>query len=149
MDLKGIIAISGKPGLYKVITQSAGSVIVESLVDKKKFPARASDKISSLEDISIYTEEEEVPLADVFEKILTKEEGKACINHKSDASDLKAYMLEVLPDYDEDRVYVSDMKKLFQWYNLLSNQGLLKKEKKETKAKKADTEQQKEEKTKK
>ena len=128
MDLTGIISISGKPGLYKVLTQTTNSVIVQSLVDKRKFPAHASDKISSLEDISIYTAEEDVPLSEVLDKIFDKETGKACINHKSDPAELKAYLSEILPDYDEDRVYTSDMKKLFQWYNLLLTAGLLKKE---------------------
>lgn len=128
MDLTGIISISGKPGLYKVVARGKNNIIVESLIDGKKIPAYSTDRISALEDISIYTYEEDLPLVDVFEKIYDKEGGKATISHKESANKLLAYMEEVLPDYDKERVYPSDIKKLFQWYNLTQKAGLLKKE---------------------
>ena len=121
MELKDILSISGKPGLYKLLSTGNSSIIVESLIDGRRMPTHAAGKISSLEDISIYTYEEDVPLSEVFGKIYAKENGGEAINHNSKPEELKAYMLEVMPDYDEDRVYASDLKKLFQWYNLLLN----------------------------
>lgn len=141
MDLSGIISISGKPGLYKVIAQGKNSVIVESVLDKKRIPAYASDRISALEDISIYTLESDVPLKEVFTTIYKKYDGKEGISHKDDIINLQEVMFEILPDYDEDRVYPSDIKKLFQWYNMLVKAGYLKieepKEEKPKAAKKA------------
>lgn len=128
MDLSGIIAISGKPGLFKVVAQGKNSIIVESLIDNKRMPAYASDRISALEDISIYTYNEDKPLKEVLDIIYTKENGGQCISHKEDASNLLTYMVEVLPNFDQERVYPSDVKKLFQWYNLLQSTGNLKKE---------------------
>jgi len=125
MDLSGIISIAGKPGLYKVIAQGKNNVIVESLVNGKRIPAYATDKISALEDISIYTLESDVPLADVFASLIKKFDGKEGLSHKDDVINLQEVLFEVLPDYDEDRVYPSDIKKLFQWYNLLVNAGVL------------------------
>jgi hypothetical protein len=126
MDLSGIISISGKPGLYKVVAQSKNSVIVESLQDKKRFPAYASDRISALDDISMYTLEEDVPLKDVFTALYKKFEGKEGLSHKEDIVNLQEVLFDVLPKYDEDRVYPSDIKKLFQWYNSLIKAGALK-----------------------
>ena len=135
MDLTGILSLSGKSGLFKSVAQTKNGLIVESLIDKKRFPAYVSDKVSSLEDICIFTADEDLPLKDVFELIYKKEQGKACIDHKSNDAALKKYMEEVLPAYDKDRVYVSDMRKLFMWYNLLVEHGLLAPdEKEETKA---------------
>lgn len=125
MDLEGILAIGGKPGLYKLVAQSRGGVIVQSLADDKRFPVSQSSNVSALKDIAIYTHEEEVPLVEVFEKISAKENKGKAIEHKANPEELKAYMAEVLPDYDQERVYTSDLKKLFQWYNLLQEQGLL------------------------
>jgi len=125
MDLSGIISISGKPGLYKVVTQGKNSIIVESLSDKKRFPAYASDRISALEDISIYTYDSDKPLVEIFEAIHAKQEGKEAPSHKTDLGDLKSYLQEILPDYDEERVYPSDIKKLFQWYNMLLKSGII------------------------
>jgi len=119
MDLKNILSISGKPGLYKNIGQSKSGVIVESITDGKRFPAFAHERISSLAEISIFTHGEDVSLADVFRKVYDKYEGKEVLDAKSDGAALRAFMLEVLPDYDEDRVYTSDIKKLVTWYNLL------------------------------
>jgi hypothetical protein len=128
MDLQGIISISGRPGLFKIVTQGKSNVIVESLIDKKRFPAFASEKISSIEDISIFTYEEDVKLTDVFSTLLTQNEGKESINHKAEESVLRSTFTSVLPNYDIDRVYLSDIRKVFQWYNLLLKEGLLKSE---------------------
>ena len=138
MNLTGIIAISGKPGLFKVIAQGKNSIIVESLVDNKRVPAYASDRISALEDISIYTYEEDAPLKDLFIAIHTKESGKETISHKEDLVKLQNYLLEILPNFDQERVYPSDIKKIFQWYNLLLKSGNLILEEKEEKEKKED-----------
>lgn len=126
MNLSGIIAISGRPGLFKVIAQGKNNVIVESLVDRKRFPAYSSDRISALDDISIYTYEEEKPLKEIFKSIYEKENGIETISHKETDIKLVNYLLEVLPNYDQERVYVSDIKKIFQWYNLLHKSGELK-----------------------
>ncbi|MDE5424299.1 DUF5606 domain-containing protein [Ancylomarina sp. DW003] len=123
--LKGILAISGQPGLFKLVSNSKSGFIVESLIDKKRMPAHATSKISALEDIAIFTEEGDLQLQEVFKSIKEKEEGGQAINHKSSGNELKAYMREVLPNYDEDRVYVSDMKKIFQWYNILQENDML------------------------
>lgn len=125
MDLTGIISISGRPGLYKVIAQGKNSIIVESLPDGKRFPAYASDRISALEDISIYTYDEDTPLKSIFESLYTKAEGKECPSHKEDIGVLLDYFSDILPNYDEERVYPSDIKKVFQWYNLLYKAGAL------------------------
>jgi len=125
MNLERILAISGKPGLYSLIAQSKGGVIVESITDKKRFPVSQANNVSSLKDIAIYTYGEEVPLADVFKKIYEKEDGGAAIDHKASANELRSYMEEVLPDYDQERVYNSDLKKLFSWYNLLLKEDMI------------------------
>lgn len=128
MTVKGIIAISGKSGLFKVVAQGKNNVIVEALEDKKRFPAYATDRISALEDISIYTYSDDKALVEVFEAIFNKENGGEAISHKEDPSKLAAYLEEVLPDYDQERVYPSDIKKIFMWYNLLVKAGELKQE---------------------
>lgn len=126
MDLTGIISITGRPGLYLVVAQGKNNIIVESLTEKKRFPAYSSDRISALDDISIYTIEKDFPLKDVFLRILEKENGKETLSHSEDISVLQKYMLEILPDYDQDKVYVSDIKKVFQWYNILLKAGRIK-----------------------
>ena len=126
MNLTGIIAIAGRPGLYKVIAQGKNNIIVESLIDNKRFPAYATDKISALDDISIYTYDEDAPLRDLLTAIYKKENGNACPSHKESMSTLQTYLLELLPNYDQERVYPSDVKKMFQWYNLLHKSGNLK-----------------------
>lgn len=123
MNLSGIIAISGKPGLFKVVAQGKNSIIVQSLLDNKKMPAYSSDRISALDDISIYTYDEDQPLKEVFKAIHKKENGGETISHKEDASKLQNYLLEILPNFDQERVYPSDIKKIFQWYNLLLKSG--------------------------
>ena len=126
MNLKGIIAISGRSGLFKVVTQGKNNVIVESMIDKKRFPAYASEKISTLEDISIFTYEEDVKLTDVLKSIFEKNEGKEAISHKEDIKVLEKELKNHLPNYDQERVYPSDIRKVFQWYNLLQKADLLK-----------------------
>jgi hypothetical protein len=122
--LKGLLAISGQRGLFKLVSQAKNSIIVESLIDGKKMPAYATSRISALEDISIYTEDEDVKLFDVFKAIYEKENGGASISPKSSGNELKSYFEEVLPLYDKDRVYVSDIKKVLTWYNLLKEKEL-------------------------
>lgn len=121
MNLEKILAISGKPGLYKLISQSKKGVIVESLQDKKRFPANSLHNISSLGDIAIYTYQEEVPLKNVFQSIHEKENGGEALSHKSNKNQLLDYFREVLPEYDEERVYASNFKKIIHWYNILVN----------------------------
>lgn len=123
MELKDILAISGKPGLFKYVAQSSNGVIVESLLDGKRMNAPASSRVSALTEISIYTEGEDIPLADVFTNIYKYTEGKEAISPKEMPDKLKAYFAEVLPEYDRDRVHVSDMKKVFAWYNALLAAG--------------------------
>ena len=129
--LKDILSISGYGGLFKFISQGRVGIIVESFEDQKRMNASATAKISALEDISIFTETEDKPLNDVFKLISEKEKGGVSINHKSSADELKNYFLEVLPDYDKDRVYVSDIKKVINWYNILQKLELLNFEEKE------------------
>jgi hypothetical protein len=123
--LKDILAISGQPGLFKMVSKGSKSVIVESITTGKRFPAHSSNKIITLEDIAIYTTSGEVPLKEVLKMIAEKEEDKQSIDAKSSANELKAYFKEVLPDYDQDRVYVSDIKKVILWYNILQEHDLL------------------------
>jgi hypothetical protein len=125
MNLTGIIAISGKPGLFKVVAQGKNNLIVESLEDGKRLPAYSTDRISALEDISIYTYDEDVALGDIFDTIFNKENGDVAPSHKADKTTLENYLLEILPNYDQERVYFSDLKKIFQWYNLLHKSNLL------------------------
>ncbi len=128
MNLKGLIAISGKPGLYKVAAQGRNNIIVESLDTGKKFPAFATEKISALEDISIYTYEEDVPLSDVYDKLAERANYVASVSHKENSNVLREELTTFLPDYDEDRVYDSDIRKIFQWYNILVAKGYVVKE---------------------
>jgi hypothetical protein len=122
MQLSGIIAISGRPGLFKVIAQSKNSVIVESMIDKKRFPAYASERISTLDDISVFTHDEDVKLTDIFTKMLALYPNEAP-SHKADIKELEAALTSFLPNWDETRVYPSDVRKLFQWFNLLIKTG--------------------------
>ncbi|HEY0030385.1 MAG TPA: DUF5606 domain-containing protein [Bacteroidia bacterium] len=131
MDLSGIISIAGMSGLYKVIAQTKNGLIVESLIDKKRVQAFSTHKISALADVSIYSTADDVPLKDVFQKIFDKEKGGACIDHKSADADLKKYFKAAFAEYDEERVYVSDIKKVLNWYNLLQKDGLLVKKEEE------------------
>lgn len=119
MDLSKVLSIAGKPGLFKMVSQSKSGLIVESLIDGKRIPAFSHERISSLEEISIFTETDDAPLKDVLKGIFKKENGNETISHKSNANELKALLESVLPDYDKERVYVSDIKKLVNWYNIL------------------------------
>ncbi len=125
MNLTGIISISGRPGLYKVIAQSKNSIIVESLDTNKRIPAYATDRISAIDDISIYTTEADIPLKEVFVSIFEKEKGNNTLSHKEDMKKLEAYLETVLPNYDKERVYPSDIRKIFQWYNKLNEKGFI------------------------
>ena len=124
MELSGIISIAGMSGLFKVIAQTKNGLIVESLIDKKRVQAFATHKISALEDVSIYSTGDDVPLKDVFQKIYDKEKGGPCIDHKQPDAELKKYFKAAFPEYDEERVYVSDIKKVLNWYNSLQKDGL-------------------------
>ena len=123
--LKTILSISGKPGLYKLVSQGKNMLIVESLADKKRFPAYGNEKIISLGDIAMYTDAEEVPLAEVLEAVKKKENGAvASLDYKkASQQELVDFMAAVLPNFDRDRVHTSDIKKLIQWYNILVNAG--------------------------
>ncbi|MEI6679489.1 MAG: DUF5606 domain-containing protein [Mariniphaga sp.] len=123
--LKGILAIAGQPGLYKVISEGKNNVVIESLLTGKKSTAYADAKMSTLEDIAIYTLEEDMPLKKVLRKIFDKENGGQAISVKSSPEELKKYFAEILPEYDKERVYGSDVKKVISWYNLLNEKGLL------------------------
>lgn len=123
--LKDILSIAGKPGLFKMISSTQNAIIVESLLDGKRFPAYSNAKIIALDDISVFTENEEIPLKEVFKRIFEKENGEKAVDHKSSGAILSSYFETVLPEYDRDRVYTSDMKKMIQWYNLLQEKGML------------------------
>lgn len=123
--LKEILSVTGKPGLFKLVSKAKNMLVIESLADGKRSPAYSSDKVVSLGDIAIFTETEEVSLAKVLESIKAKENGKTCsIDPKSDNDKLRAYLAEILPDYDRDRVYPSDIRKMLSWYNMLVNANL-------------------------
>lgn len=126
MGLDKIVSVSGKPGLYKLLAHTRGGFIVESLIDNKKMSIGLQKNVSVLSEIAIYTLSEEVPLQDVFQKIKDKENGNATkISHKDSKDVLEEYFFKVLPDYDEDRVYPSDIKKIVQWYNMLHKNDML------------------------
>ena len=125
--LRTILSVSGKPGLYKLVSQGKNMLIIEALDEtKKRIPAYGHDKVISLGDIAMYTDDEEVALGQVFESVKAKENGAlASIDYKkASQAELHAYMAEVLPTYDRDRVHTSDIKKLIQWYNILINNGI-------------------------
>ncbi|WP_029035044.1 DUF5606 domain-containing protein [Salinimicrobium terrae] len=123
MKLDKVLSISGKPGLYELKAQTRGGFVAESMLDGKKISVNMRHNVSLLSEIAIYTYTEEVPLREVFQKISDKENGGEAISHKESKAKLEEYFSEVLPGYDEDRVYVSDIKKILQWYNLLVSKG--------------------------
>lgn len=123
MELSEILAISGQPGLFKYVAQSQRGVIVESLIDKMRMNASATSRVSALTEISMFTEGEDIPLAEVFTRIYAHTGGKEAISPKSTPEQLKAAFAEVLPEYDRDRVHVSDIKKCFSWFNILVGAG--------------------------
>ena len=126
MNLEGIINISGEPGLYKVISQRNNTVIVESIIDGKKIPLHSNSQANMLEEIGIYTYDDTKPLSEIFDDIAIKENKKQTISHKSSTNQLTDYFREILCDYDEERVYISDIKKVIQWYNTMQEHGLIK-----------------------
>ena len=135
MELEGIINVSGKPGLFKVISKSNNTVIIESLTDKKRTAIYSHNQANLLNEIGIYTYNDTVPISDIFTKIAEKTSCGPSINHKSSKDDLINFFREILPEYDEDRVYISDIKKVIQWYNIMQSVNLIKiqKNKKENK----------------
>ncbi len=124
MEYNKIITISGKPGLYKILSQTKTGFIVESLLDQKRFPIASNNNVSLIENIAIYTYEEEVPILTIFKSIFKKENGENSIDHNESKNKLTSYFSEILPNYDEERVYVSNIKKIIQWYNILVDAGL-------------------------
>lgn len=125
MDLSKILSISGKPGLYQMLAQTKNGLVVESLMDGKRFTAFSHERVSTLEEISIYTEDEDMPLKDVLKAIYDKQDGKAAMSHKSDGKELKVFFEEAIPEYDKENVYVSDIKKVIGWYNTLVEHKLI------------------------
>lgn len=125
MDIEKVLAVSGKSGLYVLVSQSRSGAIVQGMEDEKRFPVLQVNKLSALKDIAIYTHNEEVPLKDVYERIAKKENYGEAISHKAKPAELQAYVEEIIPDIDHDRVYNSDLKKLVQWYNLLVKHGYI------------------------
>ena len=123
--IQGILAITGKPGLYKLISHGNRMLIVESLTDKKRLPAYGTDKIISLADIAMYTDADEVPLNEVLASVKKHENGAvaAIDTKKASADELRNWFAEILPNFDRDRVYNNDIKKLISWYNILVNAG--------------------------
>jgi hypothetical protein len=139
MVLKDILAISGESGLFKFIAQGKNAIIVEHIETGKRSSAFSSAKVSSLEDISVFTEKEDLPLGKVFDKIYEKESGGPAIDSKAETEKLKKYFEEIIPDYSREKVYASDIKKIFLWYNLLQKKELLVKEEPEKAAETEET----------
>ena len=123
--LKGILSISGHSGLFRLVAESKNNIIVESLETSKRMPVYSTVKVSALEDIAIYTESGDLPLKDVLKAIYIKEDGGKAISPKSSANELKKYFEIVVPEFDKERVYVSDIKKVLLWYNSLNEMNLL------------------------
>jgi len=128
MFLDGILSIAGQPGLFKLVSKGKSNVIVESLSTGKRMPAFATSRISTLEDVAIYTYDEDIPLREVLLKMFEKYDRKQVLSAKTSNIELINILDEILPDYDKDRVYVSDIKKLVNWYNTLIEQNILVKE---------------------
>ena len=126
IDLTGIISITGQPGLYKIVAQSKNGIIVEGLTDKKRTNVYASTRVSTLSDISMFTTGDDKPIEEIVTSIYEKEKGGPAIDNKADDKEIEKYFAEVLPDYDKDRVYVSNMRKLLSWYNILQSTENLK-----------------------
>jgi hypothetical protein len=124
MSLEKILSISGKPGLYELKNQTRNGFLAVSLLDGKKISVGGRHNVSLLSEIAIYTLTEEVPLGQIFTMISEKENGGVAISHKSSKDELEEYFFNVVPDYDEDRVYASDIKKVIQWYNMLLKKGM-------------------------
>ena len=131
MNLEKILSISGKPGLYVLRVQTRSGFVAESLSDGKKITVNLKSNVSLLSEISIYTHDGEKPLVEIMEAIAAKHENGPAISHKADNDTLLAYLKEVLPTYDEERVYASDVKKILNWYNTLQAKGMVIEEKAE------------------
>ena len=142
MNLEGIISVTGKSGLFKVISQGKNAVIVENLTDKKRIPLTARQQANTLDEIGVYTYDDTKPLSEIFDDIAKKENKKQSISHKVSKEELTVYFAKILPNYDEERVYISDIKKVIQWYNVLQTAGLIElpKAEKKTPKKKEPTE---------
>ncbi|UTW62685.1 DUF5606 domain-containing protein [bacterium SCSIO 12741] len=126
MDLSKILAVSGKGGLFEIVGQTRNGVIVQSLLDGKRYPTYANQQISALEEISIYGEVDDIPLKEVFQKIYDVENGAVTsVKPKASGADIRDYFSDIVPDFDEERVYNSDIKKVMSWYNLLLDKGFL------------------------
>jgi hypothetical protein len=123
--LKGILSVSGQSGLFKLVAESKNNIIIESLETFKRMPVYSTSKVSALEDIAIYTVEGDVPLKEIFKAISEKENGGPAISPKASSNELKVYFEQVVPQYDKDRVYISDIKKVLLWYNTLQGKDLL------------------------
>ena len=124
MEFKDILAISGMPGLYKYVAQSTRGIIVESLEDGRRTNASATARVSALAEISMFTEGEDIALAEVFTRMYNHTGGQQGLSHKESADKMKAYFAEVLPEYDRERVHVSDIKKALAWFNILVAAGM-------------------------
>ena len=135
MKLEGIINVSGKPGLFKIISRSNNTIIIESLTDQKRTAIYSHNQANLLDEIGIYTYNDTVPISDIFTEIAKKTSCGPSINHKSSKDELMNYFRDILPEYDEDRVYISDIKKVIQWYNIMQSVNLIKSSNKETKKK--------------
>lgn len=123
--LKGILSIAGHGGLFKLVSQGNNNIIVESLADGKRMPAHSTSRVSALEDISMYTIEGDIKLSSVFANIFNYTNGAKAIDAKASSDELKSYMSAVLPNWDKERIYTSDIKKLFTWYNLLLDKEVI------------------------
>lgn len=128
MNVEKILAISGKPGLYELKVQTRSGFVAESMIDGKKITVGMRSNVSLLSEISMYTHSEEKPLVEIMRAIAVKENEGPAISHKEDNAKLLAYFKEIVPDYDEDRVYASDIKKVLNWYNMLQAKGMVSKD---------------------
>ena len=136
MNLDGIINVAGKQGLYKVVSRGKNTVIAKSLSDGKKIPLFSHNQSNMLEEIGLYTYDDTKPLSEIFDTISIKEDQKKALSHKSSTKQLTDYFREIIKEYDEERVYISDIKKVIQWYNIMQEQGLINLPNKEKKEKK-------------
>ncbi len=125
MNLKEILAISGQPGLYKFVAQSTRGIIVESLADGKRSNVPPTARVSSMGEIAIFTDTEDMPIDQVYRNIYKMTEGKPAVSHKAAPEEIRKFFAQALPEYDRDRVHVSDMKKVVAWYNILLDKGMI------------------------
>ena len=139
MSFQKILAISGKPGLYELKVRTRSGFVAEALLDGKKITVGLRSNVSLLSEIAVYTYNEEVKLIEIFKTIAAKENGEPTISHKESDDTLKSYFREILPEFDEDRVYTSDIKKIFNWYNILQPKGFVSVEALNTEAKEEET----------